>query len=108
MVTQNLPAALVQCRYIDKPRRLWIDAIRIDQSNITEEEPRPGLARPGLGGWLACHVKRRHYRLGPEGWQNYDLLDTSILDSAHLVLLAVLLEHAWFTGYYGSSKTKRW
>ena len=53
----------------------------------------------------AQNDKRRHYRLGPEGWQNSDLLD-SILDSAHLVL-AVLPEHAWFTGY-GSSKTKRW
>jgi hypothetical protein len=27
MVTQNLLAALYQCRYFDKPRTLWIDAI---------------------------------------------------------------------------------
>jgi hypothetical protein len=35
-VTQNLVEALPYLRYIDRPRRLWIDAICIDQMNLAE------------------------------------------------------------------------
>lgn len=35
-VTQNLATALPYLRYKDKPRRLWIDAICVDQQNLAE------------------------------------------------------------------------
>jgi hypothetical protein len=35
-VTQNLAYALQHLRYADRPRTLWIDAICVDQSNLTE------------------------------------------------------------------------
>jgi hypothetical protein len=35
-VTQNLACALQHIRYEDRPRTLWIDAISVDQSNLTE------------------------------------------------------------------------
>jgi hypothetical protein len=35
-VTQNLACALQHLRYPDRPRTLWIDAICVDQSNLTE------------------------------------------------------------------------
>jgi hypothetical protein len=38
MVTQNLLAAMRQCRHIDKPRTLRIDTICIGQFNFTEKE----------------------------------------------------------------------
>lgn len=35
-VTQNLACALQCLRYEDRPRTLWIDAICVDQANLTE------------------------------------------------------------------------
>jgi hypothetical protein len=35
-VTQNLACALQHLRYADQPRTLWIDAICVDQANLTE------------------------------------------------------------------------
>ncbi|KAI0191333.1 HET-domain-containing protein [Astrocystis sublimbata] len=38
-VTRNLHIALRHLRYNDRPRRMWIDAICIDQSNTVEKGP---------------------------------------------------------------------
>lgn len=38
-VTRNLTVALSNLRYPDRPRRLWIDALCIDQSNDVEKGP---------------------------------------------------------------------
>jgi hypothetical protein len=47
-VTQNLATALSYLRYKNEPRRLWIDAICVDQQNLREREAGK------LSGWATC------------------------------------------------------
>lgn len=60
-VTRNLAVALSNLRYPDRPRRLWIDALCIDQSNDVEKEPQ--VAQMGTIYSFAVHVIAW---LGPE------------------------------------------
>ncbi|KAG8165749.1 hypothetical protein KVR01_004301 [Diaporthe batatas] len=60
-VTRNLAVALRNMRYPDRPRRLWIDALCIDQSNDLEKGPQ--VAQMGAIYSFAAHVIAW---LGPE------------------------------------------
>lgn len=60
-VTRNLAVALSSLRYPDRPRRLWIDALCIDQSNDVEKGPQ--VAQMGTIYSFAVHVIAW---LGPE------------------------------------------
>lgn len=60
-VTRNLAVALSNLRYPDRPRRLWIDALCIDQSNDVEKGPQ--VAQMGTIYSFAAHVIAW---LGPE------------------------------------------
>lgn len=53
-VTRNLAVALFNLRYPDRPRRLWIDALCIDQSNDVEKGPQ--VAQMGTIYSFAAHV----------------------------------------------------
>ncbi|KAM5383813.1 hypothetical protein ACJZ2D_001802 [Fusarium nematophilum] len=44
-ITENCYDALQTCRFQDKPRRLWIDAICINQSDVAERSHQVGMMR---------------------------------------------------------------
>lgn len=70
LVTQNLATALRHLRFADKHRILWVDAVCIDQSNLTER---------GFQVALMSDVYRLAYRvvvwLGPEEDDSFHAFD---------------------------------
>lgn len=69
-VTRNLAVALSNLRHTDRPRRLWIDALCIDQSNDVEKGPQ--VAQMGTIYSFAAHVIAW---LGPERHDSGRALD---------------------------------
>lgn len=61
-ITEHLHAALVALRRSDTTRRLWIDAISIDQRNLREKS-----AQVAMMGSIYTQAKRVIVWLGPEG-----------------------------------------
>ncbi|KAF9893477.1 hypothetical protein FE257_010789 [Aspergillus nanangensis] len=58
-ITRNLKKALHDLRYMDRPRVLWVDAICINQSNISEKE-----SQVKIMGDIYHHAKRTIIYLG--------------------------------------------
>ena len=82
LVTQNLLVALRHLREPDKPQTLWIDAVCIDQANLTERGAQVALM--GEIYWRACNTV---IWLGPagEGDDDSDYALSLLQTAAHVV-----------------------
>jgi hypothetical protein len=83
-VTTNLEAALRRLRYSSKPRLLWIDALCIDQGNISER-----ISQVRQMGAIYRSAREVAVWLGPES--NTSLRAFETLDA----IVAILREKSW-------------
>ncbi|KAI0968672.1 heterokaryon incompatibility protein-domain-containing protein [Xylaria arbuscula] len=78
-VTSNLHSALMDLRYTDKPRNLWVDAVCINQADLQEKSQQIMLM-----GSIYSHARRVLIYLGPmttdvsQAIQNIRILDSKM------------------------------